>query len=186
MDKAVAVVKESPGFLMSILKAPFNIVGGLGKGVWDGTIGNLSGLLFSGAAFAGIATFAPQLVKWLPFKVNGKKLGDALGEKLEEGGTGELLKQSAIAALAVNGIIGGVKGTLGGVSETVSGEETSVAGKTVNVLTGGAVAIAIGALAMNAMKKNDIGYTGNSDQGSKTPPTTPPPTNNQQVSGKNV
>jgi hypothetical protein len=187
VEKATAVVKESPGFLMSILKTPFNVVGGLGKGVWDATVGNLSGLLMTFAGFAGITYVAPELVKWLPFKVKGKKIGETLGEKLEEGGDSEWLKQSALAALAVNGVIGGVKGTLGGVSESVSGESTSVMNKTMGFIGGGAVAVAIGALAMNAIKKNDIGYAGNSDVATnKQPNIAPAPTNNQEVSAPKV
>ncbi len=182
-----AVKQGGSGFFNRLFMGIPNVLGGMGHGVWSNTVGNLSGLLMTAAGFMGTAFFAPELVKWLPFKVNGKKVGETLGEKLDQGGTMELVKQAGMAALVVNGVIGGVKGTIGGVSETVSGEDNSFMSKVGGIIGGGAVAAAIGMVAMSAVKKNDIGFVGNADAFSNKQPNIPPAaTNNQEVSGKNA
>jgi hypothetical protein len=86
VEKVTDAVKEGGGnFITRLLMVPINGVSGLGKGLWDNTIGNISGTMVTTAIIAGITMFAPSLLAWLPFNVGHKKVGETLGEGYAQG-----------------------------------------------------------------------------------------------------
>jgi hypothetical protein len=98
-----------------------------------------------------------------------------------------MLKDSLLAAAAIQAVIGMGKGALNGVSGGVEGEQSSFLGKTAGFVGGGLALVAIGALVKNSMDKHGVGYAGNSDEATSKQPNIPPAaTNNQEVSGKNA
>lgn len=159
-------------FIKGIVMAPINGIVGVGKGIFNSTLGNPVTVLLTSGAIAGLKVFAPTLVEWLPFGLGGKKVGHKLGEDAIEGGFPAVLKDSLIAGVAINGTLGAVKGAFGGSMENATTEQSGAA-KAGGVVGGLATLGILGAMAVSALKHNEISYMGNGDSGTKTPDATP-------------
>lgn len=178
------VKNAGSGGVGKMLMAPINVVSGLGKGVFN-SLTNISGMLMSSGILFGLMKFAPDVVKWLPLKIKGEKLGDILAEDIEKGGTGAMLKNSLIGGAVVNAAIGGAGGMVGEVMGTTEGQESSTMSKVMG-FAGGALAIAgVAAVTMGAVHRNGIGYAGEADGSTpKTPAAVPNNAANTDVKQK--
>lgn len=174
------ITNSGKGFFSSILA----VIAGLGKGVWGGTVGNIPGLLMTALTCFGMVKLAPDVVKWLPLKVGGKKVGQQLMDHIEKGGDRAMLMDVGLAALAINGTIGGLSGVFGETMGNISNKDTGGMGKVGSVLGTAAVLGGIGLLAFKAVKSNDIGYAGTADIASAQKPDNlpaKPPATGQQA-----
>lgn len=159
-------------FAKGLISAPLSALLGLGKGVFNGTLGNIGGVVAGTGIGMLILNFAPSLVEKLNIKVNGKNAGQKLADDARDGGFVNNLKNAGLVSLAVNGAIGGISGAVGGATSG-GGENKSGASKVGQVLGGLGTVGLIGVLAFTAVNSNKVGFAGTADN---TTPKTPDPT----------
>lgn len=168
-----SIVNAPLQFLKGAISSPFHAIGGIFKGIYNNTIGNLFGLLVSGGAITAVTQFAPDLLAWLPLKIGDKKVGELMAEHAREGGMSAIMKDSLIGAVAVNAAMGAASGAVSGAMDGAGGANTSTAEK----VGGGAGALftvaGLGMLVFSAVKSNNIGYAGSDDASPKTPDALP-------------
>ena len=75
-------------FFTHLFTSPFQMIAGLGKGVFSNTILNPIGVLTTGGIIALLGKFAPSLVAWGLDKIGGEKLKARVNEDLKSGARG--------------------------------------------------------------------------------------------------
>ncbi len=158
--------------LKGIISTPFATLGGIGKGIWNRTLGNPLSILVTGGLIAFTARFMPDVIRWLPININGKPVGETMAEHARDGGFPAIAKDSLLAALAVNTVIGGTFGAVNEAVTSASGDK-GMAEKTGNVLGAVGTLGVIGYLVYKAVNRNEIKYNGHEDASPKTPVPTP-------------
>lgn len=155
-DFVVDVVNNPMAVIGNALTSPLRLISSLGRGVWENTVGNLFGVLTSGAVISGVTAFAPDLVRALPITVGGKRVGDVMADSLQKGGLPGMIVNSLVAGTIVNGAIGGIGSTLG--TATASLAESNSGAKTTGSVIGGLATLAgVALIANKALGDHGIG-----------------------------
>jgi hypothetical protein len=160
-------------FIKGAISAPFGALLGLGKGVWSGTVGNIGGIAMGTGVITLLTQFAPDLIAWLPLKVNGKKVGETMADHAREDGFPGIIKDALLASVAFNGALGGLKGAVGGTMGDADANAPA-AKKAGNIMgTVGTLGL-LGVLAFQAVNSSKVGFVANDDNATpKTPNVTP-------------
>lgn len=162
------------GLIKGAVMAPFRAIGGMFKGIYNSTIGNIFGVLTTGGVITAAAKITPDLLMAVPLPGTDKKAGEIMAEHAQQGGTPAIIKDAMIASVVLNAAKGAVGGALGGVMDSGGGKDTPGAEKIGSVLATVATVAGAGMLAYSAVKSNSIGFSGNADaSAAQTPPNTP-------------
>lgn len=162
-DVAQSAMNQGTSFLGGLIRAPFNAVVGLGKGVF----GSLMNSVMIGAGIAGSYLLLPDLWHGITKTLGGQKLADKAASVIKEDGLPGVLKMSALGGLLVGGTYGGLTGMIDEVSGSAKSGEDGAKSEGIGTFIGGAVAIAaVSAVAIGA-------FTRKPEAGPDAPPKTP-------------
>ena len=158
------------GLITGVLGSPFRTAGGILKGIYSNTFGNLFGMLATTAGIVAATQIAPDAVLAVPVTAGDKKLGYWLGEGAQESGMIGITKRAAMIAAGTFAAIGAGKGAVNSVLDS-GGTKDTPTGKKIGS-TAGSI-ISAGALAFILVKSSGIGFAGSSDSSAKSPDPTP-------------
>lgn len=162
------------GLVKGAVMAPFRAIGGIFKGIYNSTIGDILGVLTTGGIITATAKIAPDLLMAVPLPGSDKTAGEVMAKHAQDGGTPAIIKDSMIASAVLNAAKGAVGGALGEVMDSGGSKDTSGAEKVGGMLGAVATVAGLGMLAFSAVKSNNIGFSGSADNsGSQTPANTP-------------
>ena len=160
-------------FFTHLFTSPFQMIAGLGKGVFSNTILNPIGVLTTGGIIALLGKFAPSLVAWGLDKIGGEKLKARVNEDLKSGARGWIV-DCGLAALVVNATMGGVSGVASEALGSAGDKEPSGMAKAGSILGSAAMVAGISVLAFKLVNSNGVGYAGTADASSAKQPTIVP------------
>jgi hypothetical protein len=157
-----------------LISAPFNALGGMAKGAFNGLIRNT---LVGGLAISGLMFFGTDYLPGI-FEFIGKpEWGERLASMVRTGGAPAALGTAFATAAAGSAAWGAARGAIGGVSEGFGGSGATspeqAQGIGMGTVIGGGLALAaVTAVAIGAIKKDGISHdAGAGDR--VEPPATP-------------
>lgn len=171
---AQRVMSGGGGFLSGLVSAPFNALGGMASGAFNGLIRNT---LLGGGILSGLMLFAPDVIPGVLEFIGKPEWGERLASMVRTGGAPAALGTAFATAAAGSAAWGAARGAIGGVSEGFGGSGATspeqAQGIGMGTLVGGGLALAaVTAVAIGAIKKD--GITHDAGAGDRVePPATP-------------